>query len=50
MAKKTQSKTKRAAKTRKKLSHAELLKLARKYPPPQSWFDETDLPFVPTKD
>jgi len=49
MARKNQGKSKRVTKTRKKRRHAELLKLAQKYPPPQSWFDETDIPFVPTK-
>jgi hypothetical protein len=34
----------------KPLTNAQLLKLAAKHRPPQSWFDETDLPFTPTKD
>lgn len=33
-----------------RLSNAKLLKLAAKNPPPQHWFDETDVPFVPQKD
>ncbi|MEA2709003.1 MAG: hypothetical protein QOF78_1604 [Phycisphaerales bacterium] len=33
-----------------KASNAKLLKLAKKNPPPQSWFDQTDLPFTPRKD
>jgi len=27
-----------------------LLKLAKKHRPPQSWFDQTDCPFEPTKE
>ena len=33
-----------------KASNAKLLKLAKKNPPPQSWFDRNDLPFTPRKD
>jgi hypothetical protein len=33
-----------------KLPNAKLLKLAKRNPPPQSWFDATDLPFTPRKD
>jgi hypothetical protein len=34
----------------RKLTNAKLLKLASKHRPPQSWFDETDVPFKPAKD
>jgi len=34
----------------KRLSNTKLRKLAAKHRPPQSWFDQTDLPFTPTKD
>jgi hypothetical protein len=41
---------KKAKKRVQPLSNAKLLKLAQKHRPPQSWFDQTDLPFVPTRD
>jgi hypothetical protein len=53
MATTTRTKRKASMSTKRpprKLSRAELLKIAKKNPPPQSWFDETDVPFVPTKD
>jgi hypothetical protein len=34
----------------RQLTNAKLLKLAAKHKPPQHWFDDTDLPFTPTKD
>jgi hypothetical protein len=34
----------------RKLSNAKLLKLAAKHRPPQSWFEQTDVPFKPAKD
>jgi len=34
----------------KKMTTAKLLKLAEKHRPPQSWFDQTDVPFTPTKE
>jgi hypothetical protein len=34
----------------RRISNAKLLKLAKKHRPPQSWFDDTDVPFTPAKD
>jgi hypothetical protein len=34
----------------RRMSNAQLLKLAEKHRPPQSWFEQNDLPFTPTKD
>jgi hypothetical protein len=34
----------------RRLSNAKLQKLAAEHRPPQSWFDQTDVPFTPTKD
>lgn len=31
------------------VSNRKLIALAKKNPPPQSWFEETDLPFVPVR-
>ena len=29
------------------LTHAEMMELVRKYPPPQSWYDDESDPFTP---
>jgi hypothetical protein len=34
----------------KRLANARLLKLVARHRPPQSWFEQTDVPFTPTKD
>ena len=31
------------------VSNKKLIALAKKNPPPQTWFEETDLPFVPVR-
>ena len=36
-----------ASSTERKLSNAELLKLAQKHKPPQAWYDEGTDPFKP---
>jgi len=33
-----------------RLPNPKLLKLAAKHRPPQSWFDQSDVPFTPAKD
>lgn len=32
------------------LTHAQLVEIAKRNPPPQSWYDETDDPFAPVED
>ena len=47
---KAKPKSAKVAKTKKpSVLHAKLLRLAKTHPPPQSWFDRTDLAFVPTR-